>query len=147
MTTEEMLDTLLYSLRMDGDVEIVESPRPVPHGGMAVDVREYQGKFFYKIRCYQVYGTSEVLENAEAILQDENICVELGSRYLKKMRFYSRGRIVSGIASIKAFPMEEECIGHMRSLEQKTKHFGYFSNYALMDEEGQFLFMSDVKKY
>ena len=146
MTTEEMLDTLLYSLRMDGDVEIVESPRPVPHGGMAVDVREYQGKFFYKIRCYQVYGTSEVLENAEAILQDENICVELGSSYLKKMRFYSRGRIVSGIASIKAFPMEEECMTHMRELEEKTRNLGYFSNYVMMNEDGYFRFLSDIKE-
>ena len=146
MTTQEMLDTLMYSIRSDGNAEIVGSPRPVPHGGMAVDVREYNGKFFV-VQCYQVYGTSEVLASAEAILMDENLSVDVKSRYMTVMRFGAKGKRLAGVASIKAFPMEEDCIGHMRSLEQKTKHFGYFSNYALMDEEGQFLFMSDVKKY
>ena len=106
MTTEEMLDILLYSFRTESNLEIVGSPRPVPHGGMAVDLREYLGKFF-NIRCYQVYGTNEVLMDAEAILLDENWRVELGSRYMTAMRFGSKGKRFSSIASIKAFPMEE----------------------------------------
>jgi len=146
MTTEEMLDILLYSFRMESDMEIVGSPRPGPHGGMAVDLREYHGKFF-SIRCYQVYGTSEVLADAEAILLDENLCVQLGSRYMTAMRFGSKGKRMSGIASIKAFPMEDDCITHMRSLEEKTRHFGYFSNYVMMNEDGLFRFLSDIKQY
>ena len=94
MTTEEMLDIMLYSLRMDENAEVAGSPRPVPHGGMAVDVREYRGKF-YNICCYQVYGTGEVLENAEAILLDENMSVQLGSRYMTAMR-ETLGRGISG---------------------------------------------------
>ena len=145
MTTEEMLDIMLYSLRMDENAEVAGSPRPVPHGGMAVDVRDYRGKF-YNICCYQVYGTGEVLENAEAILLDENMSVQLGSRYMTAMRFGSKGKRLSGISSIKAFPMEEECMTHMRELEEKTKNLGYFSNYVMMNEDGYFRFLSDIKE-
>lgn len=146
MTTQEMLDTLMYSIRSDGSSEVVGSPRQIPHGGMAVDVREYNGRFF-SIRCYQVYGTNEVLTSAEAILLDENLSVELKSRYMIAMRFGARVNRLSSVASIKALPMEDECIAHMRSLEEKTKHFGYFSNYVMMNEDAQFMLMSDVKKY
>ena len=147
MTTEEMLDIMLYSLRMDENAEVAGSPRPVPHGGMAVDVREYHDGKFYSIHCYQVYGTSEVLTDAEAILLDENLRVEPGSRYMTAMRFGSKGKRLSSVASIKAFPMEEECMSHMRALEKKTRHFGYFSNYVMMNEDGLFRFLSDIKQY
>lgn len=146
MTTQEMLDTLLYSFRSDGNTEIVGSPRQVPHGGMAVDVREYKGRF-YHIQCYQVYGTNEVLTNAESILLDENMSLDLKSRYITTMRFGSKGKQFAGISSIKALPLENECIEHMRLLEKITKRSGYFSNYAMMNEDARFMFLSDIKEY
>ena len=42
--------------------------------------------------------------------------------------------------------MEEECMTHMREIEEKTKNLGYFSNYVMMNEDGYFRFLSGIKE-
>jgi hypothetical protein len=144
MTTQEMLEIILNKLKNDPKAEIVGTPRDVPHGGIAVDVRQCMDKKFQAV-TYQVYGKAEVLAETEAILQDINLSAEPKSKFILAMNFGSKGRRLSGIASVKLFPNDEECRQHLLNMKSKIMRMGYFANFLLLNKDGGCEMINDLQ--
>lgn len=144
MTTQEMLEIVLNKIKNDPNAETVGNPRNVPHGGIALDIRQCTKNKFQAV-CYQVYGKSEVLAETEAILQDINLNAEPKSKFILAMNLGAKGKRLSGITSVKLFPDDEECRQHLLNMQSKIMRMGYFANFLLLNKDGRCEMINDLQ--
>lgn len=144
MTTQEMFDVLMKGLTARESVEIIGKPHKVPHGGIAIDARKYVDNF-YSINCIQVYGTEELLADAESILTEEYVSFAPKSAYMKAMKKGMYRKSMLYAAAVRVVPLEEECVMCLLELAGDKAYLGAFLFLRFLKENGQLLSIWDIK--
>jgi hypothetical protein len=115
----------------------------VPHGGIVLEVC-IDSTDYATFHGYHLFGTDEMMRNAEAILSNTKGYPDRNFYKQIKLTASEKGHEVRSMLGLKLFPMEQECWDRLQKMSEDLAKWGQYTCMSFLKESGEIIFPKEL---